>query len=160
KFLHHVKICWLLLAASVEVSIIIGERQPVPDRVARLHLTDCAPPCWIGIVPGVTTLKDANARVIVVYGKSVTFIYHGALVEDKNRDQLMSVEFYPATDDDDIVGAIRLKYSQDGESVSVADVFTIVDPPENVYIGINSDRFTVITKFLSLREKGVSVDFF
>src|SRR5260370_38374078 len=51
-------------------AILIGRQQPLPERLAMLHLTDCAPPCWIGIMPGVTTLADAAIRAETTYGNS------------------------------------------------------------------------------------------
>jgi len=49
----------LIFAVLSGITILIGRQQPLPEHLAILHLTDCAPPCWIGITPGVTTLEDA-----------------------------------------------------------------------------------------------------
>src|SRR5260370_13488585 len=54
-------------------ALIVGRDQPLPERLAMLHLTDCAPPCWIGITPGVTTVRDAIKRVDAVYTLKNTF---------------------------------------------------------------------------------------
>src|SRR5262249_12465608 len=50
-----------------------GRQLPLPERVARLHLTDCAPPCWIGIVLGQTTVKEAQGHISAIYGSSVRY---------------------------------------------------------------------------------------
>jgi hypothetical protein len=48
-------------------AIMIGHAQPLPERIAMLHLNDCLPPCWAGITPGVTTLKEANTRIKQIF---------------------------------------------------------------------------------------------
>src|SRR5258708_37020474 len=95
RFLRLVLTFWLIMAAFVEVSAIIGQRQPVPNRLARLYLTDCAPPCWIGIIPGVTRLRDANARLIAVYGKSLALFDNGlpAYLKDETDAAYIPVSF-------------------------------------------------------------------
>ncbi len=60
----------LIVSAFTGAAILIGQRQPLPEHLAMLHLTDCAPPCWIGIMPGVTTLADAAIRAKTTYGNS------------------------------------------------------------------------------------------
>src|SRR5262249_49025344 len=52
---------------------LIGNRQPLPERVAILHLTDCELPCWIGIVPGKTTIGAAKERIRQVYGREFQY---------------------------------------------------------------------------------------
>lgn len=39
----------------------------MPPGISQLHLMDCAPPCWIGIIPGLTTVEDAKAKLITAY---------------------------------------------------------------------------------------------
>jgi hypothetical protein len=59
-----------LLAAFTIVALLIGREQPISDELALLRFhdfTDCAPPCWIGITPGVTTLSQARARISATY---------------------------------------------------------------------------------------------
>ena len=57
----------LLLAAifslMIGATMRIGHRQPIPERIQALHLADCSLPCWNGITPGKTSLKEAKARV-------------------------------------------------------------------------------------------------
>lgn len=52
------------------VIILIGRAQPLPEPLAMLHLTDCAPPCWIGIVPGKTTREEAAKRIEAVFSQT------------------------------------------------------------------------------------------
>lgn len=57
----------LIFTAFTGVAILIGWQQPSPTNLAVLHLTDCAPPCWLGIVPGVTTLDNAILQIKARY---------------------------------------------------------------------------------------------
>jgi len=61
---------FLLCTASIGTAILIGRQQPLPERIRALHLTDCAPPCWIGIVPGKTTMHEAQEIVNEIFKKS------------------------------------------------------------------------------------------
>jgi len=62
-----------LLALSLTFALLIaaargiGSRQPASDILAQLHLTDCALPCWLGIMPGKTTSDEAVRRVTAAY---------------------------------------------------------------------------------------------
>ncbi len=58
----------LLLTVAVFSARMAGHIQPVPQSIAHLHLLDCTPPCWIGIVPGLTTVGDAKAKLVATYG--------------------------------------------------------------------------------------------
>ncbi len=62
----------LALTLSVGVSTLAARRRSMPRLLSRLHLTDCAPPCWIGIVPGETTIQAARSRIITTFGPHVT----------------------------------------------------------------------------------------
>ncbi len=50
----------VMFTGVIVTALLIGRAQPTPPRLAMLHLTDCELPCWIGIVPGVTTVEDAG----------------------------------------------------------------------------------------------------
>jgi hypothetical protein len=50
-------------------SVMLARRSPVPRRIELLHLDVCEFPCWIGIVPGETTLSQAEARLHEVYAQ-------------------------------------------------------------------------------------------
>jgi hypothetical protein len=58
-------------ACSLAAGAVIaaGRRQPIPVPLLDLRLTDCAPPCWIGIVPGETTLETAYRLVHAAFGE-------------------------------------------------------------------------------------------
>ncbi len=65
-------VCFVLGTLTGAV-ILIGQRLSLPEHLAMLHLTDCAPPCWIGIVPGVTKLDEAKVKVQAVLGSIANY---------------------------------------------------------------------------------------
>ena len=50
------------------VMILIGHQQPPSTWAQLFHLSECELPCWIGIVPGQTTLAEAQRQVQKIYG--------------------------------------------------------------------------------------------
>ena len=42
---------------------VVGAATPPPESLAHLHLSDCALPCWLGIIPGETRFTDAVEQV-------------------------------------------------------------------------------------------------
>lgn len=56
-------VCALLLGLVFNLSIAaarqIGRDQPPTSPLYHLRFSECQPPCWIGILPGQTTLDDA-----------------------------------------------------------------------------------------------------
>ncbi len=55
------------LGVAAAVVLALARIQPLPAGITRLHLNDCLPPCWIGIVPGATTIADAKAKMLAIY---------------------------------------------------------------------------------------------
>lgn len=58
---------FLVLFTTTSIAVIAGRLQPLPEPLRSLHLTDCRPPCWIGITPGQTTFEEAKQRISEVY---------------------------------------------------------------------------------------------
>src|SRR3954453_17673185 len=58
----------LLLTLLIGGAGGLGQQQALPSGLAQFHLTDCRPPCWIGIIPGTTTIAAAKARIIATFG--------------------------------------------------------------------------------------------
>jgi hypothetical protein len=48
----------------MSATIAIGRRQPASQLLATLRLDECQPPCWIGIIPGTTTIDEAQLIVV------------------------------------------------------------------------------------------------
>jgi len=57
----------VVFAALIFAARTIGGTQPPPEALQKLHLTDCALPCWIGIIPGKTTFEDAAQLITHIY---------------------------------------------------------------------------------------------
>ncbi len=55
---------YLIVVPANALAVTIGRSQPPSPAIIRLHLADCAPPCWVGIIPGQTSLRDAERRLI------------------------------------------------------------------------------------------------
>src|SRR5262245_6492243 len=49
-------------------AILVGHQQPPSTWATILHLDECELPCWIGIVPGQTTLIEAQQQIEREYG--------------------------------------------------------------------------------------------
>jgi hypothetical protein len=62
--------CYLM---AISAASGIGRSQIVPIALARLHLTDCALPCWIGIQLGQTSRIEARERILAVFAKADGF---------------------------------------------------------------------------------------
>ncbi len=60
---------WVVLALLAAAAQTAGQLEATPTSLTQIHLTDCAPPCWIGIVPGETTVAEAKAKISAVFGE-------------------------------------------------------------------------------------------
>jgi len=55
-------VVWAWFAALIGGALLVGRGQPESPLIERLHLSDCALPCWIGILPGETPTGRAMQR--------------------------------------------------------------------------------------------------
>src|SRR5215217_3088305 len=78
----------LALGAAVTVAILFGHTLPAPEKYALLHLSTCAPPCWSGITPGVTTIDEAKQRLAAIFGHVNVSESTGMLYLDLYRSEL------------------------------------------------------------------------
>jgi hypothetical protein len=74
---------WCASAALISVAVVAGRSESPSTGAQLLRLSDCAPPCWIGIVPGVTTFDAAYRRYAEVFGSPVSL---DPLVDPNNLD--------------------------------------------------------------------------
>lgn len=88
KLILYVLLFCVVFAALSGAAIFIGRQQPPPARVAALHLTDCAPPCWIGIEPGKTTIAEAKMQIESIFENSTN-------PNLNETDSVVSLEFRP-----------------------------------------------------------------
>src|SRR5579859_3969788 len=127
----------LILSACIGLVIFIARQQPLPPRLAMLHLTDCAPPCWIGITPGVTTVEQVKAQIEAVYGDPKTYRVNfdqndlSTLTiirideDDPHNPVLMSVSWWAQIDG--TIGDLAIT-----SSIDVADVANLLGAPSSV----------------------------
>ena len=52
-----------IFALVIGALLTITQAQTFPARVERLHLSECALPCWNGITPGASTPDEATDRI-------------------------------------------------------------------------------------------------
>ena len=60
---------WLALALLSWGFRAAGQLQAIPDSISQVHLSDCRPPCWIGIIPGETTVAEAKAKIVATFSR-------------------------------------------------------------------------------------------
>jgi hypothetical protein len=70
RLIRYVVLLGTLFIILETSAVILGRSLPVRPGLAMLHLSDCALPCWIGIIPGKTTLLEARKQIQEVFGKS------------------------------------------------------------------------------------------
>jgi hypothetical protein len=56
-----------IFALMMVVALVIGRAQPPSERIERLHLTDCDPPCWNGITPKVSSRGELEQRLAITF---------------------------------------------------------------------------------------------
>jgi hypothetical protein len=133
----------LLLTSLTGAIVIISRRQPANQRIAMLRLTDCAPPCWIRIVPGTTTLDEAKSRISQVFNKTSGVLLQteqetpGVLqVNLKHQnDPLFSLgikfETHTSRNDTPIESILFHLW---GPSFVLADLWNVVGTPDTVWV--------------------------
>ena len=101
------------LALSISAAMLIGRAQPLPERIALLHLNDmCKLPCWIGIMPGVTTYEQARAIVQHVYGDRFAFAnecsFDFCIIDRKSKQDKFQIGF-AENPDNNTIGEIHIQ---------------------------------------------------
>lgn len=81
----------ILLMLST-VGIIIGHQQPPSVWATILHLDMCELPCWIGIIPGRTTLAEARRKIEEVYSDPALYS-----IEANEQKDAFGVIYKPTT---------------------------------------------------------------
>jgi len=150
RYLRYPFALTLLLTAAITGALLIGRAQPLPDRVAVLHLNDmCKLPCWIGITPGVTTLGEAEALVQSVYKTNTQFelivqpevAYYQLDVNVPNG--LLSIRLY--NDRSDIISSRSIVLDTSGLPISVGELYSISGTPH----GYQTDFLPLVNLFYS-----------
>jgi hypothetical protein len=127
---------YVMLAALCCIAIVMGRLQPIPRRLAILHLNDCQLPCWMGIIPGQTRFNEAKERVMQGF--------KNALATDGQHDRAMwssindpdAVQIYiyamrPQPDDHDpVIQHISVMlWDTGGDNIKVGDLINVIGYP-------------------------------
>jgi len=131
---------FLSCAAFIGLALLVGQAQPIPPRVAVLHLTQCSLPCWIGIIPGTTTKEEAVEKVRKVYGKNVLAkedVIENPIMfriwNEDTPDNTVEVQLSNSTLHPNLIMAISFRFLPFLESdISVGEVYTILGPPDGI----------------------------
>jgi hypothetical protein len=139
-----------LLIACVATSVVISRIQPASPYIRWLHLTECKPPCWIGIIPGQTTVKDASIKVKAVYTTSPENIIEGdwgefSIMNSQNKFNVF-VQFNVGGQElkeDTLVENIWLwTFTPSAErQILIGDLYWILDSP-NAVLQTNENTIT------------------
>jgi hypothetical protein len=148
-------ICTLLFSMLIGAAILIGRQQPQPEHLAMLHLTDCAAPCWIGIVPGVTTMEEAEARIKAVYGDTSKYRisapyydnYHIEKLDNPSQQLEILFYIYETSQNDNVEKIRNISFRFDGlpTDPTLAELISLFGSPIDVYSDYETN-FTLIYK--------------
>src|SRR5260221_10010058 len=73
KFTRKVLILLLFCFLSIYSAVLLGRKTAVSPAIVMLHLSECILPCWVGIVPGKTTVAEARENIAHVYGENSVY---------------------------------------------------------------------------------------
>jgi hypothetical protein len=62
-----VLLLFLLLTTGIALARSVGHRQPIPEGIALLHLTDCELPCWADTILGKTPQETSRIRIVEAF---------------------------------------------------------------------------------------------
>src|SRR5258708_7972616 len=83
--------------AALVTAMLAGRQEPIAARLELLHLTDCEAPCWLGIMPGIMTPEEAQARLQEVYGGDPALVVRPDLSSPR---EMYALTIYPRTNPD------------------------------------------------------------
>lgn len=110
----------------------IGRAQPPPERLAGLHLTECALPCWNGITLGTTMMGEAFRRITDEYGQaSQTFFADEAVINARYQTTAIDGFLETYVDARGVVQTVRLVFREDA-GLRLGDVVNLIGAPAEV----------------------------
>src|SRR5215813_11125919 len=80
------------LFAALVAAVLAGRQVPIAPRLSLVHLTDCEAPCWLGILPGISTPEEAQGRLQGVFGRDPALIVRHDLISSR---EIYSLSVYP-----------------------------------------------------------------
>ena len=133
--------CVLLSGAT----FLIGRQQPTSRLMSALRFMDCAPPCWIGITPGKTSLKTARDRIVQTFPELQG--YHVTITDapppnsqwltlEKTDQPFGLIWIIFDAPSDDVIDSIRFNFSSVyvQDRATIADVHHLFGPPLRVLL--------------------------
>jgi len=142
---------WSILLVSIGIVTAIAHQQtPV---LAFLHLDHCQLPCWVGVIPGKTTIGELKALVAKYYSskgyKAVARDISVEIHDDLTGKMLFRVvPLVPklTLTDDDIVQSLELQFWETIGDVRLGDVFVAFDRPDQMVTwGMGGGSFPSLT---------------
>ena len=138
RYLRYPFALTLLLTAAITGALLIGRAQPLPDRVAVLHLNDmCKLPCCLGITPGVTTLGEAEKLVQSVYKTDEAFRTVGGDVDGPKQaidiqNGAFTIAFETENPGDDLLKAkvLGIWLEPSKANISTCNLYPIIGVPQ------------------------------
>jgi len=128
----------LLLSTFMGLAIVVGRQRSSSHAITILHLNDCTLPCWIGIMPGKTTLAEGRANILSVFGQTNNDLLRESTYNFtvRNRAGNPSFSIYLETfsgADDDPVDSVILSLEQPDMQPSIGELFAITGAPSHVF---------------------------
>lgn len=133
----------ITFAVFTGTAILIGRQQPQSERLAVLHLSDCAPPCWLDIVPGVTRLDDAIPRIKARYANILDYntsfneyptAFTVQVINRENADDSFAMSVYSYQDRR--VSAIVFGVHLSQSSPNIAELSNVLGMPARMAITV------------------------
>ena len=165
---------WLTLALLAWGAHGLGQRHAAPDSISEFHLSDCRPPCWIGIIPGSTTISDAKAKIIATFGgqsglqiKDSGFadgpVYENAVentIEGDNFSLLVRLNLSALVDGKServqSIGLFESRSDRSSYAPTVADILSAFGAPQ----WVGEEETLGLGKEITLRYAGMDVVYF
>jgi hypothetical protein len=124
--------------SALALILLASRLQPPPPQITTLRLTECQLPCWIGIIPGETTLTDAQTLLRNAYpAPEYTYSSDHNLFEDTNW---LTVE-RPAENINFAVNFNHWQRAGEQTGATIVSQITIINTPVNLRLG---DWYTVL----------------
>jgi len=140
---------------AVGLAVLVGRNQPAPAILAALKLDTCKFPCWIGIVPGITTNGDALRIIRDTYpnDKYTMQILYGSQIfitlKDTSEKFMVRIEDITNVGEEDLpIGDIWLVPDDStNNGLRVGDFFWWLGTPRNVRLAVARAEGEPVTRF-------------
>lgn len=128
----------LACAFSTGGAVFAARLSSPPDYLAELHFTDCELPCWMGIIPGKTTLSEAQQIILKAF--STSRVYAATVYPISPPMQLAFALQNPLDPPDVISVNVWIEIRLDGQTDDIVDTIRFTFSEHNT---IPAPRITV-----------------